>query len=185
MKKVKEPHGGRVLDRQRIYEGKIVCLEVDQLEVLGQPTIREVVRHPGGVVLLGVRDDGRVPFVRQLRYPMQERVLELPAGKLDSGEDPKKAAAREMEEETGYRPLDLEHVFSFYSTPGFCDELLHFFVSSRLVKSTRNPDFDEQLEVEFYTLEEALQLALSGQIRDAKTLVAVFWKSFQESLCRT
>ncbi len=178
---MKEPDRGRVLNRQRVYEGKIVRLEVDQLEILGRPAIREVVRHPGGVVLLGVRDDGRIPFVRQLRYPMQEMILELPAGKLDPGEDPATAAAREMEEETGYRALDIEHVLSFYPTPGFCDENLHLFVSSRLVESTQNPEFDEQLEVEFYTLEEALKLALSGQIRDAKTLVAIFWKALEES----
>ena len=177
---MKAPEQGRILDSQCIYEGKIVRLEVDQLEFGGRATIREVVRHPGGVVLLGIRDDGLIPFVRQLRYPMQEEVLELPAGKLDPGEDPREAAAREMEEETGYRPVDLEHVFSFYSTPGFCDELLHLFYSSQLIETARNPEFDEHLEIEFYTLDEALQLALSGKIRDAKTLVAVLWKALQE-----
>ena len=136
---MKAPEQGRILDSQCIYEGKIVRLEVDQLEFGGRATIREVVRHPGGVVLLGIRDDGLIPFVRQLRYPMQEKVLELPAGKLDPGEDPREAAAREMEEETGYRPVDLEHVFSFYSTPGFCDELLHLFYSSQLIETARNP----------------------------------------------
>ena len=177
---MKAPEQGRILDSQCIYEGKIVRLEVDQLEFGGRATIREVVRHPGGVVLLGIRDDGLIPFVRQLRYPMQEKVLELPAGKLDPGEDPREAAAREMEEETGYRPVDLEHVFSFYSTPGFCDELLHLFYSSQLIETARNPEFDEHLEIEFYTLDEALQLALSGKIRDAKTLAAVLWKAVQD-----
>ena len=173
------PHG-RVLDSRCIYEGRIVRLEVDQLEFGGRATIREVVRHPGGVVLLGLRDDGLIPFVRQLRYPMQEKLLELPAGKLDPGEDPRDAAAREMEEETGYRPLDLEHVFSFYATPGFCDELLHLYYSAHLVETASNPEFDEHLEIEFFTLDEALQLALSGQIRDAKTLTAVLWKAVHD-----
>jgi ADP-ribose pyrophosphatase len=177
---VKAPEQGRILDSQCIYDGKIVRLEVDQLEFGGRATIREVVRHPGGVVLLGIRDDGLIPFVRQLRYPMQEEILELPAGKLDPGEDPREAAAREMEEETGYRPVNLKHVFSFYATPGFCDEILHLFYSPQLIKTARKPEFDEYLEVEFYTPDEALQLALSGKIRDAKTLTAVLWKAVQD-----
>ncbi len=177
---MKAPEQGRILDSQCIYDGKIVRLEVDQLEFDGRATIREVVRHPGGVVLLGIRDDGLIPFVSQLRYPMQEEVLELPAGKLDPGEDPREAAAREMEEETGYRPVDIEHVFSFYASPGFCDELLHLFYSSQLIKTTSNPEFDEFLKVEFYTPDEALKLALSGKIRDAKTLTAVLWKTVQD-----
>ncbi len=177
---MRKPEPGRILDSQCIYDGKIVRLEVDQLEFGGRATIREVVRHPGGVVLLGIRDDGLIPFVRQLRYPMQEKVLELPAGKLDPGEDPGEAAAREMEEETGYRPVNLELVFSFCATPGFCDELLHFFYSPQLIETARNPEFDEYLEVEFYTPDEALQLALSGKIRDAKTLTAVLWKAVRD-----
>ena len=177
---MKAPEQGRILDSQCIYDGKIVRLEVDQLEFDGRATIREVVRHPGGVVLLGIRDDGLIPFVRQLRYPMQEEILELPAGKLDPGEDPREAAAREMEEETGYRPVNLKHVFSFYATPGFCDELLHLFYSPQLIKTARKPEFDEYLEVEFYTPDEALQLALSGKIRDAKTLTGVLWKAVQD-----
>ena len=171
---------GKLLDSRCIYQGRIVQVEVDRLEFDGRETIREVVRHPGGVVLLGIRDDGRIPFVRQLRYPMQEMLLELPAGKLDTGEEPAQAAAREMEEETGYRPLHPEHVFSFYATPGFCDELLHLFYSNRLVETARNPEFDENLEVEFHTPEEALQLALSGRIRDAKTLAAVLWMAVRD-----
>lgn len=171
---------GRIVNRRHVYKGKIVSVEVDQLEILGRATIREVVRHPGGVVLMGTGKDNRIVFVRQLRYPMKENLLELPAGKLDPGEDPKQAAAREMEEETGYRALNLKHVLSFYPTPGFCDEILHFFISSKLVKTTRKPDFDEQIEIEFYTLEEALKLAYLGKIKDAKTLLAVFWKALQD-----
>ena len=165
----------KILDHQRLYSGRIIALEVDRLEIEGRETIREVVRHPGGAVLLGIRDDGRIPFVRQLRYPMQESLLELPAGKLDGKEDPAIGAAREMEEETGLRPIEVRHMASFYSSPGFCDELLHLYFSPKLIQTTPQTEFDEDLEVVFLTLEEALEMTFSGQIRDAKTLVGILW----------
>lgn len=175
------PGHGRILEQKKIYEGRVVGLQVDHLEKDGHPTVREVVRHPGGVVLLGQRDDGSIPFVRQFRYPIGRDLLELPAGKLDPGEDPASAAVREMEEETGYRAEKIAHVFSFYSTPGFCDELLHLFYSPSLSKTAQNPEFDEELEVVFHTLEEAMVLCRNGSIQDAKTLVALLWKSQSDS----
>ncbi|HSR54488.1 MAG TPA: NUDIX hydrolase [Acidobacteriota bacterium] len=173
MKKLKSY---KVLESKKVYQGKVVDLVVDTIEIGGKEYIREAVRHPGGVVILGRRPDGRIPFVRQHRYPPDEIVLELPAGKLDEGEEPNQAAARELEEETGYRAAGLRHVSSFYSTPGFCDEILHFFHSDTLTASHQSGgEEDEILQVEFYTLSEALELATRGKIRDAKTLVALYW----------
>ncbi len=167
--------------RQNIYSGKILELVVDKIEIQGQECLREVVRHPGGVVILAELPDGRIPFVRQLRYPMQRRLLELPAGKLDGGEEPVAAAGRELEEETGLRPRELEHVTSFYSTPGFCDELLHLYYCSQVQVMEPNPEFDEDISVEMHRLEEAIELSQSGQIVDAKTLVAIFWLYWKRS----
>lgn len=166
---------GELLCSEVKYSGVIVDLEVDQIRIAGKEAIREVVRHPGGVVILAESEDGRIPLVRQHRYPINNDLLELPAGKQDAGEEPVVSAAREFEEETGLRPLSLEHVCSYYTSPGFCDELLHFYYSDQLEKSEMAPVEDEDLEVEYYTLEEALEMVFKGEIVDGKTITALFW----------
>jgi ADP-ribose pyrophosphatase len=165
----------RLLHRNHVYAGKILQLFVDRIALAGGEHTREVVRHPGGVVFLAELEDGRIPFVRQVRYPVQQDVLELPAGRIDPHEEPAVSAARELEEETGWRPNQVEHVFSFYASPGYCDELLHFFYSDSLQKTAPNPESDEQLMIEYYTLDEAIELAIQGEIQDGKTLAALFW----------
>ncbi|MDA2938284.1 NUDIX hydrolase [Acidobacteria bacterium AH-259-A15] len=163
------------VNRKHLYSGKIVDLIVDTIEVKGKQYIREVVRHPGGVVILAQLEDGRIPFVRQLRYPMDKVLLELPAGKLDPGEEPEVSARRELEEETGLRAEFLKHIFSFYPTPGFCDEFLHLYYTNRVQETSTNLEQDEDIVVEFYRLEEAIDMSLRGEIIDAKTLLALFW----------
>jgi len=164
-----------LVDRKHLYSGKIVELIVDTVKIKGEDHVREVVRHPGGVVILAELPDGRIPFVRQLRYPMNQVLLELPAGKLNRGEEPAVSAARELEEETGFRAISLEQVFSFYPTPGFCDELLHFFYTDELQQGSPNLEPDEDITVEFYRLEEALEMTKGGQINDGKTLLGLLW----------
>ena len=164
-----------LVDRNRIYSGKLLDLIVDTTEVKGRRHIWEVVRHPGGAVILAEGKEGRILFVRQFRYPMEKALLELPAGKIDPGEESKATAARELEEETGFRAECLEHVLGFYSSPGFCDELLHLYHARRLRPTGKDPQPDEEITVEFHSLEEAIQLSLRGEITDAKTLLALFW----------
>ncbi|HUG43969.1 MAG TPA: NUDIX hydrolase [Acidobacteriota bacterium] len=166
---------GKLLKRNVVYEGTIVDLVVDEIEVKGRSTIREVVRHPGGVVVLGEIEPDRIPFVRQYRYPVGKPLLELPAGKIDPQEDPRASAAREFEEETGYRPLELHAVCSFYASPGYCDELLHLFYTDSVEKTAINREFDEEMTLEICSLQEAVDLIHSGEIVDAKTVAAVFW----------
>ncbi len=170
-----EDKRGRLISTQDVYRGRIVDLIVDEIEMSGKRTIREVVRHPGGVVVLALTSGGSIPFVRQHRYPVNREVLELPAGKIDNREDPSEAAARELEEETGFRAESLIPALSFYSSPGFCDELLHFFFAPKVRRVGANPEFDEHLEVEFYSLAEALQLIDRGEIQDAKTICGIYW----------
>lgn len=165
----------RVLNRRTIYQGKIIDLVVDDIQIDGKEYIREVVRHPGGVVILAQLPDGTIPFVKQHRYPMDEILLELPAGKLDPGEDPARAAGREFEEETGYRAIGLERFLAGYTSPGFCDELLHFFYADRTQPGTVDREEDEIMQVERLSLEEALALADQGKIVDVKTLLALYW----------
>ncbi len=112
----------------RVYSGRVVSLDVDEVEEPGGVrATREVVRHRGSVAALAVHDDGRVVLVRQYRYPVDEAVWELPAGRLDPGETPAEGAARELEEEVGLRAGHVEALTTFYTTPGFCDEKMHLF----------------------------------------------------------
>ena len=164
-----------LVDRKHLYSGKIVELIVDTVNIQGEDHVREVVRHPGGVVILAELPDGRIPFVRQLRYPMNQVLLELPAGKLNRGEEPAVSAARELEEETGFRAISLKQVFSFFPPPGFCDELLHFFYTNELQQGSPNLEPDEDITVEFYRLEEALEMIKGGQMNDGKTLLGLLW----------
>jgi len=163
------------IDRKHIYSGKIIDIVVDTIEVQGEPATREVVRHPGGVMIMAEMEDGRIAFVRQHRYPLDQKLLELPAGKLEPQEKPEISAARELEEEIGFRPDSMEHIFSFYSTPGFCDEILHFYYTNRMQKTSVNPADGEDIVVEFYSLEEAINMVCRGEITDGKTLLALFW----------
>jgi ADP-ribose pyrophosphatase len=172
---------GRLLNRNNVYSGKIVQLVVDKISLFGTDHTREVIKHPGGVVFLAKLQDGTIPFVRQFRYPMQRPLLELPAGRIDPGEEPSASAVRELEEETGWSPRTIEHVSSFYATPGYCDEILHLFYSDSLRETPARPEPDEQLVIEYYTLEEALALAVKGEIQDGKTLVALFWLGWKEN----
>lgn len=165
----------RLLDHKEIYRGKLIDLVVDTIEIEEAPYVREVVRHPGGVVVLAELEEGLIPFVRQHRYPMNRKLLELPAGKIDSGEAPAAAAAREFEEETGWRPLSITHVCSFYSTPGFCDELLHLFYTDEVRRTSSRLEPDEDVNVELYTFDQTMELVARGEIPDAKSLVALFW----------
>ena len=166
---------GRLISTRDVYRGKIVDLVVDEIEISGQRAIREVVRHPGGVVILALTPEGTIPFVRQHRYPVNREVLELPAGKIDDQEEPSRTAARELEEETGFRAESLVRIHSFYTSPGFCDELLHLFYAPKVTPVEANPEFDEHLEIEFYTPEQALDLVRGGQIEDGKTICAIYW----------
>lgn len=172
---MKEFDKGRFLNRNDLYSGRIVGLRVDTIEVRGVETIREVVTHPGGVVVLAEVENGLIPFVRQYRYPIEKDLLELPAGKVDSGEDPKLSAGRELEEETGYHAEALELVCKFYSSPGFCNELLHFYYTNNVCKTETNREYDEEIVLEFHTLSEAIALTMEGKIQDGKTIAALFW----------
>lgn len=156
-----------------IYRGKIVTLRCDDaLLPDGSPCKREVVEHPGGACVLYVRE-GKVLLVRQFRYPYMEETLEIPAGKLNAGEDPAVTAARELEEETGWVPASVEHLFTIYPTPGYSAEKIYIYAASGVREGTAHPDEDEFITAAFYPLEEVARMIASGQIRDAKTIIAV------------
>jgi len=133
----------------------------------------EIVRHPGGAAVLPILDDGRVLLIRQFRPAVDASILELPAGKLDPGEAPRDCAARELEEETGYRAARLEPLGQMWTAVGFCDELLHLFVARDLSPGERATEPDEFIELTPLPLGEALALLQRGEIRDGKTQLAL------------
>jgi len=164
----------RCLSTRRVYEGKVLALDVDEVEEPGGVrATREVVRHRGSVMALPVHEDGRLVLVRQFRYAVNQEVWELPAGRLDPGESPEEGARRELEEEVGLRAGRMEHLGSFFSSPGFCDEIMHLYRASQLEVVPARPEPDERIEVRQCTLNEARHMVLAGEVRDAKTLVAI------------
>jgi ADP-ribose pyrophosphatase len=165
-----------VLEHKEIYRGKIVGLHVDVIQqASGRTTIREVVLHPGGVTAVPVLDDGRLLLIRQFRYPIGKFILELPAGKLDSGLTPLETIARELEEEIGYTAQSLTHECTFYTTPGISNESIHLFIARNLIKCPQRLEEGEHITVEAYTIEECLQKTRTGEIADAKTILGIFW----------
>ena len=156
-----------------VYSGKILRLDVDEVVLPdGKPAVRECVRHTGGAAALFIRE-GNVALVRQYRYLYGEELYEIPAGKLERGEDARLAAMRELEEETGYRATSAKHLLDIYPTPGYTDEVIHIYLIDDAVHTAQHLDEGEFLNVEFLPLCEVLSLIEIGAIKDAKTVCAV------------
>jgi ADP-ribose pyrophosphatase len=168
------PRLARVLRHTRVHSGKVLDLDVDEVQEPGDVQgLREVVRQRGSVAALPVLDDGRVVLVRQYRYAVDDLVWELPAGRRDPGETPEEGARRELEEEVGLRPRGLEPLLVFWTTPGFCDEVMHLFRATGLEPVPPRPEADERIESATFTLEQAMAMVARGEIREGKTLVAL------------
>jgi ADP-ribose pyrophosphatase len=164
----------RVVRHCRVYSGHVVDLDVDEIEEPGGVSAtREVVRQRGSVAALPVHDDGRVVLVRQYRYAVDATVWELPAGRRDPGESPEAGARRELEEEVGLRAAALEPLAEFWTTPGFCNEVMHLFRATGLERVPARPEADERIEWAVFTLDEARDMIRRGEIREGKTLVAL------------
>lgn len=162
------------LESQVVFYGKILKLRLDKVLLPnGHESTREVVEHPGAVAIVPRLPDGRIALVRQYRYPVEKILLELPAGKLDENEAPEECAARELEEETGYRAGQLEKLGTFYTTPGFSDELMHLYLAQDLVMTGQKLDADEFIKVEYYTRDELRTMLSTGVIADAKTMLGL------------
>ena len=160
----------KTVEKNYIYEGKIINVRRDKAELPdGKPCTREVVEHNGGVCVAPLTDDNELIFVRQFRYPYMEIVLELPAGKLEKGEDPFEAGKRELEEETGTVGGKYYDLGKFYPTPGYCGEIIHLYAASQLQSTKMHLDEDEYLEVEKIPLDKAVDMVLAGEIPDGKT----------------
>jgi ADP-ribose pyrophosphatase len=176
----------RLVSSEVLRRGRILEFRVDTVELPdGSRSTRDIAAHPGAVAMVAIDPDGQVLLVRQWRHAIGRALLEIPAGSLDRHEDGTvedhgAAAARELEEETGYRAGRWRHLGSFYSAPGFTSELLHVYLATELEPAHEGrlgPDPDEKLELERMPLADAIALADRGQIQDAKSLVGLLWVS--------
>ncbi|MEC2070679.1 NUDIX hydrolase [Alkalihalophilus marmarensis] len=164
----------KTIKSNSIYSGKIIDLQVDEVELPnGKTSKREIIKHPGAVAILPITTEGKLILVRQFRKALEKTIIEIPAGKLDEGEEPADCAKRELAEETGYVTDNLDFLLSFYTSPGFADELIYMYVATGLTAGEVNRDEDEFLDVIEATLEEAEEMVRDERIHDAKTAYAI------------
>ena len=159
----------------RVYDGRILNLRVDQVMLRnGKTTKREVIEHRGAAAIVPIIEERNVVLVRQYRYAIATDLLEIPAGTMEQGEEPEECAVRELEEETGYRCKEIEKIMEIFSVPGYSTEEIHVYLAKGLVKSEMHTEEDEQINLEILPLENALGKIRSGEIRDAKSICALF-----------
>lgn len=163
----------KTLSTKYVYNGKVLDVKRDEVLISnGHKSIREVVEHSGGVVILAIKDN-KFLAVEQFRYPLKETSIELPAGKLEPGEDPDIAAKRELIEETGYIANNWDYLGFIYTTPGFCDEKLHLYLARDLEYKQQNPDEDEIIHAMEIDSDEFYKMILNGNINDSKTICTI------------
>lgn len=172
-------------DQQReiVLQGNVFSVERLSVSLRdGETAVRHIVRHPGAVCVLGVLDDGRLVTIRNFRIATGQWMNEFCAGKLECGEDPRHAAARELEEETGYQAGSIESLGVFYTSPGFTDELMHAFVARQLRPCPSRLELDERIDVVLRTTAEFADLVRSGDVCDGKTMATFLrWQLAQSS----
>ncbi len=162
------------IESQSIFSGAVFEVVRDRLrEENGLEIVREIVRHSGGAGCLPLFDDGRIALVKQYRHPARRELLEIPAGKIESGETPMACATRELEQETGFRAGRIEALAEFYSTPGFCEERLYVYLATDLQPVEQNLDHDEFVEVVYLPFTEAVMMLERGEFEDSKTIIAL------------
>ncbi len=158
-----------------IFNGRIITVHNDTVTLVdGTEAQREVVDHPGGVGIIGITEDNEILLVRQFRYPYKETIYEIPAGKLEKGEDPREAGIREFREECGATAQSFEKLGEIYPTPGYCSEIIRIYYAYNLSYGEQNLDSDENLDVIKMPISECVTKIMTGEIKDAKTISAVF-----------
>lgn len=177
MKKFEE----KTIHTKEVYDGKIVKLQVDDVILPdGKEAKREIVRHSGAVAVIPITKEGKIVLVEQYRKPLDKSIIEIPAGKLEQGESSESTALRELEEETGYTTKKLSYVTSFYTSPGFADEIIYLYFTDELEELTQKVqgDEDEFIEIIEVTLEEANAFVKEQRIHDSKTNYAILYLNY-------
>lgn len=162
------------LNRELVHKGAIVDFYTDTVKIPNGNTAKwDFIKHKGAAAIIPVDEDGRVIMVRQYRNAIEKNTLEIPAGGLNPGEDMKTCAARELEEETGYRAAQVEHLLDLYTTVAFCNEKIGIYYTRELVPSAQHLDEDEYVSIERYTIDELTDMIFKGIIEDGKTIAAI------------
>ena len=166
----------RIIKSETLHKGKAFNTRIDEIVYdSGNKAVREVAEHPGGAVVVPVTDEGKIIMVTQYRFPVEQILLELPAGKLGENEDPMYCAKRELEEETGYSSENIEQLGWIYTTPGYSSEKLFIFLAQDMKPGNHNREEGELgMEVFQFTLEEIEQKIFNGEIVDGKTISGIF-----------
>ncbi|MDD3168470.1 MAG: NUDIX hydrolase [Eubacteriales bacterium] len=164
----------KTISSEMIYEGRILNLRKDKVHVKdNQTSYREIVEHNGGVALAAVTPEGKMVMVRQYRKAAEKAILEVPAGKIEKGEDHRLTAERELKEETGYSAGKIEYITSFYSSIGYSTEVIYLYIATELTPGETDFDDNESIDILELELTKLKEMVLSGEIEDAKTIVAI------------
>lgn len=161
------------LESEYVFKGKLINVRRDKVTTVNGTSMRELVEHPGGVVMVALKPDGKVIMEKQFRKPLEEVVFELPAGKLDGDEKPEKAAARELKEETGYTADSIRYLTKSYTSVGYSNEVLYSYLCTGLTPGETDFDENEALDTEEHDIDELVNMVMSGEINDAKTQIAL------------
>ena len=179
MSKLRKKQSARVISSKTVFRGPVFSVVSQQVEEPdGVRVRRDIVQHPGSIVILAVDESSKIPRVlleRQYRHAAGTRLWELPAGSLNPGEDPLPAAKRELLEETGYSASKWRKALYFYVSPGFLSEGMQVFLATGLKKGNAQPEDDERIALRFFPLKQAIRMALQGKIIDAKTIAPLLW----------
>ena len=171
---IKMDNEEKTISSEVVFDGKVIHVRKDKvLCPNGKESFREIVDHHGGVGVLAFLD-GKIPLVRQFRYASKETLYEMPAGKLEKGEDPSEGGKRELEEEVGYQAGTFEYLGRMYPTCGYTNEIIYLYKAENLRKTHTNLDEDEFVEVNWFTLDEIKKMVMEGKIVDAKTICALY-----------
>ncbi len=163
----------KTLKSEKIYEGTIINLRRDKVTAQGGTSYREIIEHNGGAVIAALTEDKKLVMVRQYRKPADKVMLEVPAGKIDPGEMPLEAAVRELKEETGYTASKVEFLTEFYPSVGYSEERLYLYLCTGLTPGETCFDENEAIEIEEIDLDRLFKMAMSGELDDAKTIIAI------------
>ncbi len=168
-------HKEKLVKSEKIFEGKIIRVKVDTVEIAQNKNIatREIVEHPGGVAIVAITNEGKVCLVKQYRRPFDDFLLEIPAGKLEWGEDHRQCGIRELREETGYSAEKFEYLGEHYLTPGFCNEKIHIYLAEGLTMGETDLDENEFTQVCEYTFDELYDMIMRNEIKDGKTVIGI------------
>lgn len=163
----------KTIETEMLYRGSVLNLRKDKVTVQNGVSYREIIEHNGGAVIAAVTDEGKMVMVRQYRKPANRVVFEVPAGKIDPGEEPLATAARELEEETGYTADNIEFITSFYPTVGYSEEQLYLFLASGLTAGETSFDENEAIDLEDVEITMLHDMVMKGEIHDAKSMIAI------------